>query len=72
MHSLLIPALFYSIVIRVLLYVPEQWKEMPSLPKQMLTCQRILNYYEHGVYYVGVLNIMLDVKNEYFVCIQIK
>ena len=72
LHSLWIPAIFYSIVIHVLLYVPEKWKEMSSLPKQMLTFQHILNYYEHCVYYVGVLNIILDVKTEYFVCIQIK
>ena len=45
---------------------------MPSLPKQMPTCQHILNYDEHGVYYVGVLNIMLDVKIEYFVGFKIK
>ena len=31
-----------------------------------------LNYDEHCVYYAGVLNIMLDVKTEYFVGIQIK
>ena len=45
---------------------------MSSLPKQMLTCQHILNYDEHGVHHVGVSNIMLDVKTEYFVGIQIK
>ena len=72
MHSLLIPTLFYSIVINVLVYVPEKWKEMPSLPKQMSTCQHVLNYDEHSVHHVGVSNIILDVKTEYFVGIQIK